>query len=125
MESVSTGTTEEDLRRRRDGVLAIESLKEQQNTSVLEAGFNSIDALQKMQIEELERAYNEIRGHVEQNPQLRMQQVKQGQQVVMAQLSVDEAVRAIPEWRNFVAQHEAQYSQEFGRLIAQIKEQMK
>jgi hypothetical protein len=44
---------------------------------------------------------------------------------MVTQLSVDEAVRNIPEWKSFVAQHEARYVQEFTRLVADLKSRIK
>ena len=75
--------------------------------------------------EELKQTYDSVRAQVERNPQLRMQQVRQGQQMMVTQLSIDEAVRAIPEWRSFLAQHEARYSQEFSRLLTELKAQLR
>jgi hypothetical protein len=124
-DSLGTGATGEDIQKRKEGILAIESLKEEQNTSVLEMGFDSIWSLQKSHKEELDETYESVKGQVEANPQLRMQQVRQGQSVMVTQLSVDEAVRNIPEWKSFVAQHEARYVQEFTRLVADLKSHIK
>ena len=121
IDSLGTGTTGEDIQKRREGILAIESLKEEQNASVIEMGFDSIGSLQKGYREQLDETYESVKGQVERNPQLRMQQVRQGQTVMVTQLSVDEAVRNIPEWKSFVAQHEARYAQEFTRLVAELR----
>jgi hypothetical protein len=58
---------------------------------------------------------------VENNPQLRLQQVKQGQ---VMQLTVDEAIKTSPEWNNFVANHEKQYSQEFYKVVQNLKSEL-
>ena len=41
--------------------------------------------------------------------------------MMVTQLSVEEAVKNIPEWKSFVAQHEAHYIQEFTRLLAGLR----
>lgn len=125
IDSLGTGTTGEDIQKRREGILAIESLKEEQNASVIEMGFDSIGSLQKGYREELDETYESVKTQVERNPQLRMQQVRQGQTVMVTQLSVDEAVRNIPEWKSFVVQHEARYAQEFTRLVAELRSYIK
>ena len=87
--------------------------------------FDSIWSLQKSHKEELDKTYENVKAQVEANPQLRMQQVRQGQTVMVTQLSVDEAVRNIPEWKGFVAQHEARYVHEFTRVVADLKSHIK
>jgi hypothetical protein len=78
IDSLSLGTTPVELQRKRDGILAIETLKEEQNTSIVELSLNLVKDLQKRYRAEIEQAYNSIRTEVEGNPQLRVKQVQQG-----------------------------------------------
>jgi hypothetical protein len=121
IDSVSPGIALAELQRRKEGILAIETLKEVPNTSVLELSLNSIEELQRSYRDEMQQVYNNIKAQVERNPQLRMEQVKQGQTTVIRQLSVDEAVKRNPQWQDFLSQHEKRYGQEFTRLIDRLK----
>jgi len=108
IDSLSMASDEIERQKRGRGILAIETLKDDQNTATIEQGLDMIEGLRIRQKEEMEEAYNSLKAQVESNPQLRLQQVKQGQ---VMQLTVDEAIKTSPEWNNFVANHEKRYSQ--------------
>ena len=114
-----------ELQKRRRGILAIETIKEDQNTAILEQSLNSIEGLQKRYIEEMEEAYSSLKAQVERNPQLRMQQVQQGQASTVMQLTVEEAVKNSAEWKNFAANQEKGYSQEFTKVVGKLKNELK
>jgi len=114
-----------ELQKRRRGILAIETIKEDQNTAILEQSLNSIEGLQKRYLEELEEAYSSLKAQVERNPQLRMQQVQQGQTSTVMQLTVEEAIKNSAEWKNFAANHEKGYSQEFAKVVDKLKNELK
>jgi hypothetical protein len=125
IDSLNLGSAEAEFQKRRDGVLAIESLKEHRNTAALEQSLNSIKGLQTKYRDEMEKAYSSLKSQVERNPQLRMQQVKQGQRTVVVQLTVDKAVKISPEWKRFVDSHEKRYSQEFAKAMERLKREAK
>ena len=125
MDSLNLRSAAAEFQKRRDGILAIETLKEDQNTSMLEPELNSIDDLQKRYRGEMEQVHNSLKAQVESNPQLRMQQMKQGQTTVIMQLSVDEAVKRSPQWQDFLSRHETRYGQEFAKLIERLKTRLK
>ena len=111
-----------ELQKRRRGILAIETIKEDQNTAILEQSLNSIEGLQKRYIEEMEEAYSSLKAQVERNPQLRMQQ---GQNSMVMQLTVEEAIKNSAEWKNFAANHEKGYNQEFAKVVDKLKNELK
>ena len=125
LDSLSLRSAAAEFQKRRDGILAIETLKEDQNTSILELELNSVEDLQKRYKGEMEQVRNDLKVQVERNPQLRMQQVKQGQTTVIMQLSVDEAVNRSPQWQDFLSKHETRYGQEFAKLIERLKTKLK
>ena len=125
VDSLSFGSTSAELQRKRDGILAIETLKEEQNTSIVELNLNLIEELQKKYRAEIEQAYNGIKAQVEGNPQLRVKQVQQGQNTMNVQLSVDEAIKQLPQWRDFLSNQEKRYSQEFARVMEKLKRELK
>ena len=125
IDSFSFGSTPAELQRRREGILAIETLKEEQNTSIVELNLNMMEDLQKKHRAEVEQAYNSIRAEVERNPQLRVKQIQQGQSTMMVQLSVDEAIKQLPQWKDFLSNQEERYSQEFAKVMDKLKGELK
>jgi hypothetical protein len=121
--SFGLGSTPEEFQQRKDGILAIETLKEKQNVSVIEHTLNSIKVLQKEFQEGKERAAEELREAIESNPQLRLRPVRtqDGRTVLQAALSVDEAVQA--KLSEFLSEHEERYSQKLIRLIEKLKKE--
>jgi hypothetical protein len=125
IDSLSFGSTPAELQRRREGILAIETLKEEQNTSMVELNLKMMEDLQKRHGAEVEKAYNSIRAEVERNPQLRVKQIQQGQSTMIVQLSVDEAIKQLPQWKDFLSNQERRYSQEFAKLMDKLKRELK
>jgi hypothetical protein len=125
IDSLNLGSAVAEFQKRKEGILATETLKENQNTPMLELHLNSIESLQRRYKDEMEQAYNSLKMQVERNPQLRIQQVKQGQTTIVMQLSVDEAIKINPEWKSFMTEHERRYSQEFAKVIGRLKKEVK
>ena len=125
VDSLNFGSTPVELQRKREGILAIETLKEEKNTSIVELNLNLMEDLQKRYKTEIEQAYNGIKAEVERNPQLRVKQVQQGRGTMIIQLSVDEAIKQLPQWRDFLFNQEKRYSQEFDRVIDKLKKELK
>ena len=125
VDSLNFGITPAEMQRKREGILAIETLKEQQNTSVIELNLRRLDELQKGYKAEIEQAYNGMRAEVERNPRLRVKQVQQGQNTMIVQLTVDEAIKQLPQWRDFLSSQGKRYSQEFARAIERLKRELK
>ena len=123
--SLSFGSTQVELQRKKEGILAIETLKEEQNTPIVELNLSLMEDLQKRYRAEIEQAYNGIRAEVERNPQLRVKQVQQGQSTMLVQLSVEEAIKQLPQWQDFLSDQEKRYSQEFAKVMEKLKRDLK
>ena len=114
-----------ELQKRKKGILALETLKKDQNTSMIELNLNLIEDLQRRAKEEKERAYNNLKANIEKNPQARMREVKQGQAKIVMRLSADEAAKQSPQWKQFLLEHERRYSQEFAKIVEKLKVELK
>jgi len=125
IESLTLNSVGPELQRRKAAIVAIETLKSQPNTASLEQSLNAIEALQARKKKEMQQGHDYLKTEIERNPQLRMQQVKQGDQTVVVQLTVDEAVKLRPEWKNFLVEHERIFAEEFGKVMERIKKQAK
>lgn len=124
-DSLGFGSTPAELQRKREGILAIETLKREQNTSVIELNLKRMEELQKKYRTEIEQAYDGIRAEVERNPRLRVKQVQQGQNTVVIQLTVDETIKQLPQWRDFLSNQEKRYNQEFAKVIERLKRDLR
>jgi hypothetical protein len=125
VDSLSFGVPPTELQRKREGILAIETLKEQQNTSVIELNLNRLEELQKRYRAEIDQAYNGIRTEVEKDPRLRMKQVQQGQNTMVVQLTVDEAIKQLPQWQDFLSSQGKRYSQEFASTKEKLQRELR
>ncbi|MCG2722443.1 MAG: hypothetical protein L6290_10590 [Thermodesulfovibrionales bacterium] len=119
--SLGLNMIQEEFLKRKDGILAIESLKEQQRVSVMEQVLDSIAGIQKEYQEGKEQASEQLREAIESNPQLRMKPVKtpDGRMTFQPAVSVDEAVQA--RLSEFLAEHEERYEFSFTKLIEKLK----
>ncbi|MDH4291397.1 MAG: hypothetical protein OEV56_02165 [Dehalococcoidia bacterium] len=125
VDSLNFGITPAELQRKRDGILAIETLKKEQNTSIIELNLNLMEGIQKRYRAEIEQAYNSIKAEVERNPRLRVKQVQQGQSTMVIQLTVDEAIKQLPQWRDFLSNQGKRYSQEFASIMEKLKRELR
>jgi hypothetical protein len=125
VDSLSCGASPEEMHRRSEGILGIETLKDDQDTPVIEAHLKLMDDLQRKYKSEIEQAYNTIRVEVERNPQLRMKQVQQGQRTVLVQMTVDEAIRQLPQWQDYLVQHEGRYGNEYAGVVERLKRELR
>jgi hypothetical protein len=124
-DSMRLGSTPEAIQQRKEGILAIEALKDKKNLSVIEQAVSSIKLLQKQYQEGKERAVEELRAAMEENPQLRLRPVRtpNGKTVLQAALSVDEAVQA--RLSEFLAEHEDRFEKAYMKAVGKLKRELK
>ncbi|HAM52946.1 MAG TPA: hypothetical protein DCP92_20445 [Nitrospiraceae bacterium] len=124
-DSLRLGAVLEEFQKRKDGILAIEALKETQNVAVIESSLNAIDKLQREYRDMKERAIEEIRAAVKENPQLRVRPVRtpDGRTVLQAALSIEEAVKE--KMAEFLAENEKRYEAIFEKALERLKRELK
>jgi len=125
VDSLSFGVPSAELQRKREGVLAIETLKGEQNTAVIELNLNQLEELQKSYRAEIDQAHSRIRAEVEKDPRLRMKQVQQGQNTMVVQLTVDEAIKQLPQWQGFLSSQGKRYSQKFASIKEKLQRELR
>lgn len=121
IDSLSLGTSQEEFQIRKQGILAVKTLKENPNTAMIESGLHAIETLQKEYGEMEEQVAADLKRQVERNPQLRMRPVTtpDGRAVMQMTVSVDEAVKA--RLADYLLEHEKQYNQAFSEVIEELK----
>ena len=124
IDSLGLGNSQEEFQTRKQGILAVETLKETQNTAVIELVLNALEDLQKEYREKKENVVKDFKRQLEKHPQLRMQPVRtpDGKTVMQMSVSVDEAVKA--RLSDLLTENEKQYSQEFLSVIEELKDQV-
>ena len=123
-DSLGLGGLPEDFQLRKEGLLAIETLKETQNTSSIELILDAIGMLQKEYQDGKESAAEELRQAVESNPQLRMRPEKtpDGRTALQAAYTIDEAVQV--RMAEFLSEHESHYGMEFDKMLEKLKREI-
>ncbi|OGW38284.1 MAG: hypothetical protein A2Y97_04685 [Nitrospirae bacterium RBG_13_39_12] len=121
IDSLSLVNAQIEFKMKKEGILAVETLKEKPNTAVIDSILDLIEVLQKEYQGMKESVAEDLKREIEKNPQLRMQPVRtpNGKTVMQAALSVDEAVKV--RLSEFLSVHEKRYSVEFNSLIEKFK----
>jgi len=122
--SLNFKNTEYEYQMRKDAILAIETLKEVQNTSTIESTLNEINLLKKEYRKKKEETENILKKEIKKNPQARLKTAKQGNKLVIMHLSVEEALQENTQWKNFIAKHEEKYVKEFREVIERLKKEI-
>ncbi len=123
-DSLRLGILQDEFQRRKDGILAIESLKGKQNAAAIEGLINTIEKMRSEFRQIKEQAVEEMRAAVEQNPQMRMRPVRtaDGRTVLQSSLSVDEAVKE--RLAQFLEENGKRYEEMFSRGIERLKREL-
>jgi len=122
--SLNFNNTQYEYQMRKDAILAIETLKEGQNTSTIESTLNEINLLKKEYRKKKEETENILKKEIKKNPQARLKTAKQGNKLIITQLSVEEALQENVQWKNFIAKHEEKYVKEFREVIERLKKEI-
>jgi len=125
VESLGLGNAQIELRRKKEGILAVETLKEKPKTAVIESTLNAIEGLAKEYDQMKKDLLDDLRKQIEENPQLRMKPVKtqDGKTVMKVTASVDETAQA--RFAEVLSAHEVEFSSEFSALIEELKEALR
>lgn len=125
IDSLSLRIQQDEFQKRKQGILAVETLKMDPKTSVIESALHSIEAIQREYQEIKEKVIADLKSELERNPQLRMKSVPtpNGKTVMQLTVSVDEAVKT--KLADFLSEHEKQYSNEFSYAIEELKKLVK
>jgi len=123
--SLSLGNAQIELQTRKEGILAIETLKEKPKTALIESTLNSIEGLMKEYDQMKKNLLDDLRRKIEENPQWRMIPVKtqEGKTVMKATASVDEAAQA--RFAEVLSARDVEFSNEFSVLIVELKEALR
>lgn len=125
LDSLGLRSSSEEFNRRRKGILAIESLKSTQKSSLLEQTLNQLEALKQRYIQEKEQIENQLKKIRENNSEVRMRPVKtkDGRTVMQLESDVDENTKR--EFSQKIAQFEKMYGDRFNQLVNSLVNDLK
>ncbi|MFW6238570.1 MAG: hypothetical protein ACOCZM_02300 [Bacillota bacterium] len=120
-ESLGLRTSEREFKKRKKGILAIENLKDRQNSSMLEQILNKIRSLQ----EKYERDRSQMEEGIKkqrQNSQMKMKpvQTRDGRTVMKMETDMDEKKKK--QFNESLSRLEQQSSQMMDSLLAELKD---
>ncbi|QTL99656.1 hypothetical protein GM661_17700 [Iocasia frigidifontis] len=123
IESIGLKTADYQIKRRKEGILAIESLKEGRNSSLLEQGFEQVFNLKERYNAERERMNNIIEEQME-NAQMTMKPVKtsDGRTVMKMEPAIDEETQQ--GFKEKLNELEMQSKQLLNQIADNIKEKL-
>jgi hypothetical protein len=122
LETITISLTEEELKRRKNAVLALEHLKKNPDAAYVEELLNSLEAMSIRYLKEKEDFYSQLKSHIEDNPKLLVRQIDSGGKKMAVRLSVEEAINQSRDWNDFISEHEKRYSSDFSGSLMKINE---
>jgi uncharacterized protein YlzI (FlbEa/FlbD family) len=122
--SLTMGLSSDELKRRKNAILALENLKNNPDAVYVEKYLNSLEDINSRAGKEREDFYAGLMQRVENNPDLRVRQINSGGKKMLVRLTAEEAVNQSKEWRDFISQHEKMYMREFRKALDMIKEEL-
>lgn len=122
IDSLKFGLDIEELLRRIKAVIALESLKKEQNTAAIQDGLNELENIKKRAEDEKNQVYDEFKQQVENNPQARTKVLEQDGAKIMLKLSVEDAIAQSKQWKQFLIDFENKYVNAFTEIIKKIRQ---
>jgi hypothetical protein len=122
IDSLKFGLGIEELLRRIKAIIALESLKKEQNTAAIQDGLNELENIKKRAEDEKNQVYDEFKQQVENNPQARTKVLEQDGAKIMLKLSVEDAIAQSKQWKQFLIDFENKYVNAFTKIIKKIRQ---
>lgn len=122
-ELIRLNISEDEFRQKGEAIISLEIAKEGGNIIAIEEALNVIRRIQKEYNDLKEKAINEVRTAIEQNPHLRVRPVRLPDgRVVQAALTVDEALQE--RLSEFFDEHDSRYERMFSRAVERLKNEI-
>jgi len=113
LQSLTFYSNEYDIEKRKNGILAIENLRKSSRSSEIEHYLNQLKKIQDDFQSNKEQLMQRLKDELEKNPQKRMQTFQQGNQIIVKQLSLEEALEQNQQLKQNLKQLENHYKKQF------------
>lgn len=115
IKSLTFQSNDYDFEKRKKGVLAIENLKESNQSSNIEYYFEQLSKMQREFQKSKEQLIDYVREDLKRNPQKKLQTFQQGNQIIIKELSVEEVLEQDRALKQKLNQMEKQYKEKFNQ----------
>ena len=114
--------SEDDYGKRKEALLALETLKKSGKYSAVEMLLGSITALRQRYDEVWRQAYDHVKAQLEGKIQESAEQARAQGMLVDTASTVDASIKSSPEWREFMSRHDASAQQTLHDYIDRLIE---
>lgn len=120
LQSLTFQSNEFEIEKRKNGILAIENLKNDNLTSDIEFSFEQLSKIRTEFKKNKEQLMQILREELERDPQRRFQTFQQDGQIVVKQLSMEEAMEQDEQLKKNLKQLEMQFSKKYNTVKEKI-----
>jgi len=120
LQSLTFQSNEFEIEKRKNGILAIENLKNDNLTSDIEFSFEQLAKIRTEFKKNKEQLMQILREELERDPQRRFQTFQQDGQIVVKQLSMEEAMEQDEQLKKNLKQLEIQFSKKYNTVKEKI-----
>ena len=125
LHAMTLGGNNYDFERYRNGILTCETLKERNRLSELEQTLKSIESLRQQYQQEKETAFNSMKEGIQSKVKMAAQQVARQNRNKNVSVDIEQSaaasVKASPQWRDFILEHEKTYGQRYKDCLAKTQ----
>ncbi len=122
LQSLTFQSNDYEVKKRKDGILAIENLKKNNQSANIELYLEQLKNIQDEFQKNKEQVLKNLREELEKDPQKRLQTVQQGNQIVVKQLSLEEALEQNQQLKQKLNQLEEQFKRKYNMVKEELIE---
>ena len=120
LQSLTFQNDDFDIKKKITGILAIENLKESNQSSDVEYYLQQFIEIKIKYKKNINQIREKIRQELERDPQKRLQTFKQGNHVLVKQMSLDEAINQNKQLKQHIQQVEKQFRKQFNSIKKEL-----
>lgn len=122
IQSLTFQNNDYEVEKRKNGILAIENLKEDNQSSDIEIYLEQLKNIRNEFQKNKEKIIENLKAELERDPQKRLQTLQQGNQIVVKQLSLEEALERNTQLKQNLNQLEKQLKEKFNLVKEKLSE---
>lgn len=122
IQSLTFQSNDYEIEKRKNGILAIENLKENNQSSNIEVYLEQLKNLRDEFQKNKKKIIENLKEELERDPQKRLQTFQQGNQIVVKQLSLEEALEQNKQLKQNLDHFEKQLKEKFNLIKKQLSE---
>jgi hypothetical protein len=122
IQSLTFQNNDYEIEKRKNGILAIENLKEDNQTSNIEIYLEQLKNIRNEFQRNKEKIVENLKKELERDPQKRLQTLQQGNQIVVKQLSLEEALEQNKQLKENLNHFEKQSKEKYNLVKEKLSE---